>query len=188
MSKIQHFSACQGEEYFTARPHPSRRGGFSFIPVTRLPHRQVTTGPARLHQRPSGIKLAQHAQNTPKTAFFASMANFVSVSPRIHSCLASFFALMGATAASQHPPTTSPETDGTTASSLAHTFETADTSARTKQPNSGHFPPAKVSRVSCTPRRAPAKASPVSSDAKSGLLVPGKVLRRSCLLPPRWPW
>lgn len=90
MSKIQHFSACRGEEYFTALPHPSRRGDYSFIPVTRLPHRQVTTGPARPHQRPSGIKLAQHAQNTPKTAFFASRANFVSVSPRIHSCRASF--------------------------------------------------------------------------------------------------
>lgn len=188
MSKIQHFSACQGEEYFTARPHPSRRGGFSFIPVTRLPHRQVTTGPARLHQRPSGIKLAQHAQNTPKTAFFRQHGEFCLGLTQNPLLFGEFFALMGATAASQHPPTTSPETDGTTASSLAHTFETADTSARTKQPNSGHFPPAKVSRVSCTPRRAPAKASPVSSDAKSGLLVPGKVLRCSCLLPPRWPW
>ena len=160
MSKIQHFSACRGEEYFTARPHPSRRGGFSFIPVTRLPHRQVTTGPARLHQRPSGIKLAQHAQNTPKTAFFASRANF--------------FAPLGSTAASNHPPTASPET--------------ADTSARTKQPNSGHFPPAKVSRVSCTPHRAPAKASPVSSDVESGLLIRSKALRRSCLLPPSQSW
>ena len=85
---------------------------------------------------------------------------------------------MGAAATSQHLPTTPPETDNTnaggsltrdettdtTASSSPHTFETADTFARTKQPISGHFPPAKVSRVSCTPRRAPAKASPVSSD------------------------
>ena len=188
MSKIQHFSACRGEEYFTARPHPSRRGDYSFISIPPYP-----TG---------GIKLAllgpisaQAGKNSPSTLktpqnqrFFASRASFFSVSPRIHSCWASFFALMGATAASQHPPTTSPETDGTSASSSPHTFETADTSARTKQPNSGHFPPAKVSRVSCTPRRAPAKAPPVSSDAKSGLLVPGKVLRCSCLLPPRWPW
>ena len=163
-----------------------------------------------------GIKLAllgsisaQAVQNSPSThktpqkrPFFTSMANFVSVPPRIHSSWASFFALMGATDTSQHPPTASPETDdtnaggslpqnettGTSASSSPHTFETADTSARTKQPNSGHFPPTKVSRVSCTPRRAPAKASPVSSDAKSGLLVPGKVLRRSCLLPPSHSW
>ena len=75
MSKIQHFSACRGEEYFTARPHPSRRGGFSFISIP-LPHRLVTTGPARLHQRPSGTKLAQHAQNTPKTAFFRQHGEF----------------------------------------------------------------------------------------------------------------
>ena len=76
MSKIQHFSACRGEEYFTARPHPSRRGGFSFIPVTRLPHRRVTTGPARLHQYPRGTKLAQHAQNTPKPALFRQQGEF----------------------------------------------------------------------------------------------------------------
>ena len=129
---------------------------------------------------------AQAGKNSPSTLktpqnqrFFASRASFFSVSPRIHSCWASFFALMGATDTSQHPPTAPPETDdtnaggslpqnettGTSANSSPHTFETADTSARTKQPNSGHFPPAKVSRVSCTPRRAPAKVSPVSSDA-----------------------
>ena len=50
-----------GRRIFHRTPHPSRRGGFSFIPVTRLPHRRVTTGPARLHQHPSGTKLAQHA-------------------------------------------------------------------------------------------------------------------------------
>ena len=176
MGKIQHFSACRGEEYFTARPHPSRRGGFSFIPVMRLPHRRVTTGPARLHQYPRGTKLAllgpisaQAGKNPPSTLktpqnqrFFASRA--------------SFFTPMGATATSQHPPTASPETDdtnaggslpqnettGTSASSSPHAFETTDTFARTKQPNSGRFPPAKVSRVSRIPRRAPAKASPVS--------------------------
>ena len=201
MSKIQHFSACRGEEYFTARPHPSRRGDYYFISIPPYP-----TG---------GIKLAllgpisaQAGKNSPSTRknhrnrpHFASRASFFSVSPRIHSCWASFFALMGATDTSQHPPTASPEIDdtnaggslpqnettGTSASSSPHTFETTDTFARTKQPISGHFPPAKVSRVSCTPRRAPAKASPVSSDAESGLLVHSKALRRPCLLPPRWP-
>ena len=155
-----------------------------------------------------GSVSAQAVKNSPSTLktpqnqrFFASRASFFSVSPRIHSCWASFFALMGATDTSQHPPTASPEIDdtnaggslpqnettGTSASSSPHTFETTDTFARTKQPNSGHFPPAKVSRVSCTPRRAPTKASPVSSDAESGLLVHSKALRRPCLLPPRWP-
>ena len=71
---------------------------------------------------------------------------------------------MGATATSKHPPTTSPETDDTNAGGSLARNETADTFAHTKQPISGRFPPAKVSRVSCTPRQAPAKASPVSSD------------------------
>ena len=148
MSKIQHFSACQGEEYFTARPHPSRRGSFSFIPVPSRP-----PGEAKLALL--GPISAQAGKNSPSTLkppqnqrFFACRANFFAVWPRIHSCWASFFAPMRATAASQHPPTTSPETD--------------DTSARTKQPISDRFPLAKVSRVSCTPRRAPTKALPVS--------------------------
>ena len=47
------------------------------------PTGEKKTRPARLHQRPDETKLAQHAQNTPKSAFFASRANFVSVSPRI---------------------------------------------------------------------------------------------------------
>lgn len=176
MGKIQHFSLCRGEEYFTAPHNTSRGGGFSFIPVPSQP--------------PGGTKLTllgpisgQAGKNSPSTLktpqnqrFFACRANFVSVSPRIHTCWASIFTPMGVTATSQHPPTTSPETDdtnaggslprdetdGTTASSSPHTFETTDTFARTKQPNSGHFPPAKVSRVSCAPRRAPAKALPVS--------------------------
>ena len=171
-----HFSACQGEEYFTAPHNTSRRGGFSFIPVPSRP-----TGGTKLALL--GPISAQAGKNSPSTLktpqnqrFFASRANFFSVSPRIHSCWASFFALMGTTATSQHLPTTSPktndtnaggslpldETDGTTASSSPHTFETTDTFAPTKQPNSGYFPSAKVSRVSCAPRRAPAKALPVS--------------------------
>ena len=162
MGKIQHFSACRGEEYFTVRPHPSRRGGFSFIPVPSPPHRRVTTGPARLHQYPRGTKLAQHAQNTPKPALFRQQGEFFLGLTQNPLLLGEFFALMGSTDTSQHPPTASPETDDTNAGGSLPRNETADTSARTKQPNSGHFPPAKVSRVSCTPRRAPAKASPVS--------------------------
>ena len=152
-----------------------------------------------VHTRKSSPSTAQTAQNQ---RFFACRANFFAVWPRIHSCWASFFALMGAAAVSHHLPTTSPETDDTnaggspprdettdtTASSLAHTFETADTFARTKEPNSGHFPPAKVSRVSYTPRQAPTKASPVSSDVESGLLIHSKALRRSCLLPTSHSW
>ena len=152
-----------------------------------------------VHARKSSPSTAKTAQNQ---RFFACRANFFAVCSRIHSCRANFFALTGATAASQHPPTTSPETDdtnaggslprdettNTTAISSPHTFETADTFARTKEPISGHFPPAKVSRVSCTPRRVPAKASPVSSDVESGLLIRSKALRRSCLLPPSHSW
>lgn len=37
MGKILHFSACLGEEYFTASHNTSRRGGFSFIPVPSRP-------------------------------------------------------------------------------------------------------------------------------------------------------
>ena len=40
------------------------------------PHRRDKTRPARLHQHPSGTKLAQHAQNTPKTAFFRQHGEF----------------------------------------------------------------------------------------------------------------
>ena len=116
MSKIQHFSACQGEEYFTVRPHPSRRGGFSFIPVTRLPHRRVTTGPARLHQRPSGKKIAQHAPSHNRP-FFASRANLVSVPPRIHSCRASFISPSGTAAWPPVPPAPWPGPAGLAAAS-----------------------------------------------------------------------
>ena len=179
MSKIQHFSACQGEEYFTARPHPSRRGDYSFISIPPTPQAgqnspcSAPSAPTR-ENSPSTLKPPQNQR------FFTSRANFFSVSPRIHTCWASFFTPMGATATSQHPPTASPETDdtnaggslpqnettGTSASSSPHTFETTDTFAHTKRPNSGHFPAAKASPVTCIPRRATAKASPVSSDAK----------------------
>ena len=188
MGKILHFSACRGEEYFTAPHNTSRRGGFSFIPVPSRP-----PGEAKLALL--GPISAQAGKNSPSTLkppqnqrFFTSRANFFSVSPRIQTCSASFFALMGTTATSQHLPTTSPKTDDTNAGGSQPQNETTDTFARTKQPNSSHFPPAKVSRVSCTPRRAPAKAPLVSSDVESGLMVRSKVLRHSCLPPFCWPW
>ena len=162
MGKILHFSACRGEEYFTAPHSTSRRGGFSFTPVPPLP-------PGGTKFALLGSTSAQAGQSSPSTIktpqnprFFASRANIVTVSPRIQTCWASFFTPMGATATSQHPPTASPETDDTNAGGSLPRDETADTFARTKQPNSGHFPPTKVSRVSYAPRRAPAKASPVS--------------------------
>ena len=188
MGKILHFSACLGEEYFTAPHNTSRRGGFSFTPVPSRP-----PGEAKLALL--GPISAQAGKNSPSTLkppqnqrFFASRANFFSVSPRIHSCWASFFTLMGATATSQHPPTASPETDDTNAGGSLPQNETTDTFARTKQPISGRFPSTKVSRVSCIPRRAPAKAPLVSSDVESGLLIRSKALRRSCLLPPSHSW
>ena len=162
MGKILHFSACRGEEYFTAPHNTSRRGGFSFIPVPSRP-----PGETKLALLgPISTQTGQNSPSTAKTAqnqrFFASRANFFSVSPRIHACWASFFTPMGATATSQHPPTASPETDDTNAGGSLPRDETADTSARTKEPIAGRFPPAKVSRVSRTPRQAPAKALPVS--------------------------
>lgn len=163
MGKILHFSACRGEECFTAPRNASRRGGFSFIPAPSRP-----TGGTKLALL--GSTSAQAVQNSPSTRktpqnqrFFASRANFVSVSPRIHPCWASFFAPMDATAATTRPSDASPETDDTSAGGSLPRNETADTSAPTKQPISGHFPPAKASPVSSTPHRAPAKASMVSS-------------------------
>ena len=50
-----------GRRIFHGTPPPFTQGRFSFIPVTCLPHRRVTTGPARLHQYSRGTKLAQHA-------------------------------------------------------------------------------------------------------------------------------
>lgn len=148
MGKIQHFSACRGEEYFTAPHSTSRRGGFSFTPVpSRSP------GEAKLALL--GPISTQTGQNSPSTLKPPQ-------NQRFFACWASIFTPMGVTATSQHPPTTSPETDDTNAGGSLPRDETADTFARTKQPNSSHFPPAKVSRVSSTPRRAPAKALPVS--------------------------
>ena len=182
------FFSVPGRRIFHGTPQHLTQGRFFFHPSPIPTHRRDKTRLARPHQRPSGKKFSQHAQTTPKSALFRQQGDFFSVSPRIHSCWASFFMPMGTTATSQHPPTTSPETDDTNAGGSLPRDETDDTFARTKQPISGRFPPAKVSRVSCAPRRAPAEASPVSSDVESGLLIRSKVLRRSCLPPFCWPW
>ena len=65
MGKIQRFSACRGEEYFTTPHSTSRRGGFSFTPSPSRP-----TG---------GTKLAQHAQNTPNRAISGEQGEFCRV-------------------------------------------------------------------------------------------------------------
>lgn len=90
MGKILHFSACRGEEYFTAPHNTSRRGGFSFIPVPSRP-----PGETKLALLgPISTQTGQNSPSTAKTAqnqrFFASRANFFSVSPRIQTCSASF--------------------------------------------------------------------------------------------------
>lgn len=139
------------------------------------PHKRDKIRPARLHQRPRAKRFAQRTQNTPKSAYFRLLGEFFRGLDQNPLLLGELFRADGATATSQHPPTTLPETDdtnaggslprdetaGTSASSFPHTVETTDTFARTKRPFSGHFLPAKASPVSCTPRQAPAKASPV---------------------------
>ena len=74
--QILHFSACRGEEYFTTPHNTSRRGGFSFTPAPPLPHRRDKIHPARLHQRPDGTEIAQHAQNAPKRAISGEQGEF----------------------------------------------------------------------------------------------------------------
>lgn len=82
MGKILHFSACRGEEYFTAPHNTSRRGGFSFTPAPSVPHRQDKTHPTRLHQRPRAKKFAQHRQNCPKSVHFRPQGDLFAVWPR----------------------------------------------------------------------------------------------------------
>ena len=92
MGKILHFSACRGEEYFTAPHNTSRRGGFSFIPVPSRP-----TGGTKLALL--GPISAQAGKNSPSTLkppqnqrFFASRAIFSRSHPestpvgRVFSC------------------------------------------------------------------------------------------------------
>ena len=145
-------------------PHPTapHAGAVFLSPQSHSAPRRDKTRPTRPHQRPSGKKFAQHRQNCPKSALFRLQGEFFLGLTQNPLLLGEFFTPMGATATSQHLPTTSPETDNTNAGGSLPRDETTDTFARTKQPNSGHFPPAKVSRVSCAPCRAPAKALPVS--------------------------
>lgn len=187
MGKILHFSVCRGEEYFTAPHNTSRRGGFSFTPVPFRPQAGQNS-PCSAPLAPKREKILPARSKHPKISAFSLAGRIFLGLTQNPLLLGEFFTLMGATATSQHPPTASPETDDTNAGGSLPQNETTDTFARTKQPNSGHFPPAKVSRVSSTPRRAPAKALPVSSDVKSGLMVRSKVLRHSCLPPFCWPW
>lgn len=90
MGKILHFSACRGEEYFTAPHNTSRRGGFSFTPVPSRP----TGGTKLALLDPIGAQAGKNSPSTLKTPqnqrFFACRANFFSVSPRIQTCSASF--------------------------------------------------------------------------------------------------
>ena len=153
---------CSGRR--RARPGPATAHGHR----SQAPHPGL--GPTSAKRFALLASISVHTRkSSPSTAKTAQ-------NQRFFACRANFFALTGATSDSEHPPTASPETGDTnaggslprdettdtTASSSSHTFETADTFARTKQPIPGHFLPAKASRVSCTPRRAPAKAPPVS--------------------------
>ena len=130
-------------------------------PATR-PYEREKIRPARLHQRPRAKKFAQRTQNTPKSAFFRLLGEFFRGLDQNPLLLGEPFRADGATATSQHPPTTLPETDDTKAGGSLPRDETADTFARTRRRISGRFSPAKASRVSFTPRRAPAKAMEVS--------------------------
>ena len=63
MGKILHFSACRGEEYFTAPHNTSRRGGFSFTPAPSRP-----TGGTQLTLLGS---ISAHARNSsPSVLYF----------------------------------------------------------------------------------------------------------------------
>ena len=101
MGKILHFSACRGEEYFTAPHNTSRRGGLSFTPAPPLPHRQDKTHPTRLHQRPRAKSSPSTAKTAQNQCIFARRAIYSRFGPD-PPCWASIFAPMGATAASQH--------------------------------------------------------------------------------------
>ena len=169
----------------TSPPLPKnwRKSALSSMPGRKIFHRtpqHLPQGRSFFHSCPSPTPQAR--QNSPCSPPSAPTREKVRPAHTKHPKIGLFrllgepFRADGATATSQHPPTTLPETDdtnaggslprnettGTSASSFPHTAETTDTFARTKRPFSGHFPPAKVSRVSWTPRRAPAKALPVS--------------------------
>ena len=174
--------------FWRAGPDTAHGDRSQASPPASRPHKRDKNRPVRLHQHPRAKKFAQRTQNTPKSAFFRLLGEFFRGLDQNPLLLGELFRADVATATSQHLPTTSPETDDTNAGGSLPRNETTDTFARTKDPISGRFPPAKVSRVSCTPRRVPAKASPVSSNVESGLLIHSKALRRSCLLPPSHSW
>lgn len=107
------FFGVPGRRIFHGTPQHLTRGRFFFHPSPIPTPRRDKTHPARPHQRPSGKKFSQHAQNTPKSALFRLQGEFflgLTQNPRLQG---EFFTLMGATATSQHPPTASPETDDT---------------------------------------------------------------------------
>ena len=106
------------------------------VPPTK-PHKREKTRPAPLHQHPHAKKFALLASISVHTRNSSPSTAQTAQNQPIFASRANFFALMGAAATSHHPPTASPETD--------------DTSARTKQPISGHSPPAKASPVSPLP-------------------------------------
>ena len=106
------------------------------VPPTK-PHKREKTRPAPLHQHPHAKKFALLASISVHTRNSSPSTAQTAQNQPIFASRANFFALMGAAVTSHHPPTASPETD--------------DTSARTKQPISGHSPPAKASPVSPLP-------------------------------------
>ena len=110
------------------------------VPPTK-PHKREKTRPAPLHQHPHAKKFALLASISVHTRNSSPSTAQTAQNQPIFASRANFFALMGAAVTSHHPPTASPETD--------------DTSARTKQPISGHSPPAKASPVSPSPDATP---------------------------------
>ena len=77
MGKILHFSACRGEEYFTAPHNTSRRGGFSFIPVPSRPQARqnspcsAPSAPRRDRIRPAPPKLPKISAFSPAGRVFS---------------------------------------------------------------------------------------------------------------------
>lgn len=68
--------AVPGRRIFHGTPQHLTRGRFFFHPSPIPTPRRDKTHPARPHQRPSGKKFSQHAQNTPKSALFRLQGEF----------------------------------------------------------------------------------------------------------------
>lgn len=122
-------SRMQGRKIFHRTPQHLTQGRFFFHSCPSQPHMRDKTRPARLHQRPSGTEFAQHDQNTPKSAFFRLLSELFRGSDQNPLLLGELFRADAATAASQHLPTTLPETDDTNAGWSLPRDETAGTSA-----------------------------------------------------------